>query len=207
MDSEKQNIDAMPVDTLIISDADIDEGKVTIAHKQVTSGDFIDLGLSAMWASCNLGATKPQESGGYFAFGELKEKDEYTLETYAYKTSAYGYTKAKSIGSDVVTNTLGENYRMPTREEVKELILECEWKKHKLDGVEGMLVTGKNGNSIFIPEVGYKEGLRIGGVSYYWTSNHDISSCSKALYIGYEGADINSTLSYIGCPIRPVKTK
>ncbi len=167
-----------------------------------------------MWASCNLGATKPQESGGYFAFGELKEKDEYTLETYAYKTSAYGYTQPKSIGSDikgteydVVTTTLGENYRMPTREEVKELILECEWKKHKLDGVEGMLVTGKNGNSIFIPEVGNKEGLRNGGVSCYWTSNRGISSFSNALYIGYEGADINSIPSYIGCPIRPVKTK
>ena len=139
--------------------------------------DFVDLGLSVNWASKNVGAISPEDAGGYYAWGEIKQKDEYTKESYEYRYVENGYTQTKKIASDisgtkfdVAMVLLGGNYRMPTREEMKELMLKCDWMYGEIKGILGMVVTGKNGNCIFIPAVGSKRNMSTYRVSYYWTS-------------------------------------
>ena len=182
----------------------------------LTSGDFIDLGISVNWASCNIGASSPKEAGYYFAWGELTEKDEYTIETYAYKCKSYGFTEAKKIGNeisrtkyDAAKYIMADKCRMPTKQEMKELILNCDWEYQKINNIEGMLVTGKNGNCIFIPEVGHKEGLSSSGVSYYWTGTANEYGTPYSLYISVspytQKVDLIDHVSVeYGLPIRAV---
>lgn len=191
-----------------------EEGTISL-----TSEDIVDLGLSVNWASRNVGAANPEDAGGYYAWGETKEKDEYTIESYQYKYSEYGYTQTKRIASDisgtkydVARLRLGNNYRMPTREELKELILECDWHYGKINGTSGMVVTGRNGNRIFIPAVGNKENMSTGRVSYYWTSTADEYGTPYCLHISAFAREskydlINHISVEHGLPIRPVVSK
>ena len=90
---------------------------------------------------------------------------------------------------------------------MEELIFECEWTEFKLDGVDGMIVTGKNGNSIFIPKVGSKEESPEISYNMYWTSTRSIDGDAYALIITYNRNVIVPTKPYSGFPIRPVKIK
>ncbi len=167
-----------------------------------------------MWASCNLGASSPQESGGYYAWGEVEEKDKYSEENYVHGPRLEAYPRLEEYNIhgtnfDVVTKILGENYRMPTRKDFAELIRECKWENYELFGVVGKLVTGKNGNSIFIPGVGHKEGLANSGVDYYWTSSANNNGFPIVLcYVSLRNEpNLEKCLPYIGLPIRPVKSR
>ena len=113
---------------------------------------MIDLGLSSgtKWACCNVGATKPDEFGDMYAWGETEVKEEYTEENYLYN--------GKNLGSnicgteyDVAHVKWGGNWQMPTRKQIEELIEKCSHEECEQNGVPGMLFTGKNGNSIFLP--------------------------------------------------------
>jgi hypothetical protein len=198
LSDKKLNTDEQSVDSIIVSEPMTSSGVV------VSNDEFVDLGLSVMWARCNLGASSPQESGGYYAWGEMDEKVEYSEENYSFQS---GRSDISNTRYDVVTKTLGEDYRMPTREEMEELIFECEWTEFKLDGVDGMIVTGKNGNSIFIPNVGSKEESPEISYNMYWTSTRSIDGDAYALIITYNRNVIVPTKPYSGFPIRPVKIK
>ena len=103
----------------------------------------IDLGLSVKWASCNVGATAPEEYGGYYAWGETEEKSDYNWITYKHcngsnETTMTKYCTDSSYGTvdnkttleqedDVATVKWGGNWRIPTREELQELIDKCTW--------------------------------------------------------------------------------
>lgn len=111
--------------------------------------DYVDLGLPSglKWATCNVGARSPKEYGDYYAWGETEAKSEYT--------DATSKTSDKSIGDfsgnpayDVARAKWGSSWRMPTIDECKELIDECKWKQVS---EQGYIVTGPNGNSIFLP--------------------------------------------------------
>lgn len=138
--------------------------------------EAIDMGLPSglKWASFNLGATKPEEYGDYFAWGETEPKEVYSWETYQwcmgshetltkYNTNPeYGYngfTDGKTIldpEDDAAYVNLGGSWRMPTDVEWRELRENCTWTWTTLNGVDGMLVTATNGNSLFIPAAGYR---------------------------------------------------
>ena len=197
-DKEKHSTDVNSADSITLSETMASSGG------GVSNDEFVDLGLSVMWARCNLGASSPQESGGYYAWGEVDEKVEYSEETYSFQS---GSSDISNTRYDVVTKTLGEDYRMPTREEMEELIFECEWKEFELDGLDGMIVTGKNGNSIFIPNVGSKEESPEINYNMYWTSTRSKDGDAYALYMGYNKKVVLSTKPYSGFPIRPVKIK
>lgn len=185
----------------------------------LTAGDFVDLGLSVNWASRNVGATTPEGAGGYYAWGETKEKEEYSIETYAYKYSEYGYTHPKKIASDISGTKydaarvlLEEGSRMPTRKEMKELIMECDWHFWEINGISGMVVTGKNGNCIFIPAVGSKKNMATQKISFYWTSTAGEYGTPYCLYISAFSRNaeydlINFVSVEYGLPIRPVVSK
>ena len=140
----------------------------------------VDLGLSVRWASFNVGATRPEEYGDYFAWGETVKKTFYRLDTYRWYQKGTGMmnigVQISGKKNDAANVIWGGAWRMPTREECRELIERCQWTFTTRNGVKGMLVTGPNGNSIFLPSGGYKRG---DGVDIhaeqvrgeYWTAN------------------------------------
>ena len=141
----------------------------------VTAGQAVDLGLSVYWASCNLGAEKPEEYGEYYAWGETKPKNSYTEENYSY----YDANTAQyiNIGDDIsgtqydaATVNLGSDWRMPTKSEMQELVDKCTWEWTQVSGINGYKVTGSNGNSIFLPAAGFNGGIEKNKWLSYWTS-------------------------------------
>lgn len=132
----------------------------------------VDLGLPSglKWASCNVGATTPEESGGHYAWGEVLPKQDYHWATYKYAAGAYnklfkycdkvqysnsGYIDNRTtleLRDDAAHVNWGGNWRMPTNAEWKELIENCTWTWTTQNGVNGCRVTSKtNSNSIFLP--------------------------------------------------------
>lgn len=137
--------------------------------------EMVDLGLSVMWATCNLGASRPEELGDSYAWGETAPKTEITIsgsvwEDYKWSfgdtgqltrycpDSNFGHEgfSDREIGlmpeDDVAHVVRGGNWRMPTEKEVTDLIKKCIWKRTWSSGTEGFTVISKiNGNSIFLP--------------------------------------------------------
>ena len=182
----------------------------------LTPGDYVDLGLSVKWASCNLGASTPAGKGGYYAWGETSTKTEYSEKNYAYYKEGSGYTDiGENIAGtqyDAATVNLGKDWRMPTKDEVQELCDKCTFTYGEVDDVKGYYATGKNGNSIFLPCYGYKSGSN----SYnwnenegsFWTGTSEIPPYNKnnGFYLRlHDGeASINTEFKYSGLQIRPV---
>ena len=181
---------------------------------------LIDLGLPSgtLWADRNIGALYPEDYGLYFAWGEIEDKEEYTEDTYFNKEKSFYIDQeweikiiAKEISGtkyDAATVQLGTNYRMPTKDDMNELIHFCEWKYKEFDGIYGYEfgyeITGPNGRSIFLPNCGYKSVSMLIYQGSYWTStvsNGDVNSLDFDEE-GYELCPISSI--YFGLPIRPV---
>lgn len=161
--------------------------------------EFVDLGLSVKWATCNVGATCPEEYGDYFAWGETEPKNIYSWSNYKWSSngSQYGiikytcadnqregiwYNKKTFVGDnkiildlndDVAHVNWGGKWRMPTKAEQDELRNNCTWTWTSLNGVKGYKVTSKsNGRSIFLPAAGYWYGNNLNGAGsrgYYWS--------------------------------------
>lgn len=146
------------------------EQKVELPTSGSHSGhDYVDLGLSVQWATCNVGADSPVEYGDYFAWGETETKKAFSEETYTFILSPDVLTRRY----DAATANWGEGWRMPSKQEANELCEECTFVRKKINGVAGLLITGPNGNSIFLPANGQKydydvEGAKVEG--YYWTT-------------------------------------
>lgn len=138
----------------------------------------VDLGLSIKWATMNVGATKPSDMGNHYSWGETEPTDnEYDYYGWsASKLIKEGVMTADSILTpehDVATVNWGDCWRMPTNKEVYELYDNCTWERTQVDGMTGYLVTGPNGNSIFMPAVGVKKTADSSptiGEGYYWSS-------------------------------------
>lgn len=194
--------------------------------------EYIDLGLSVKWATCNVGATTPEQYGDYFAWGEVKPKRYYDWGSYKYCVGSEstltkycfdsdygknGFTDDKTIldlEDDAAHVNWGGNWRMPTVEECEELEIDCEWTWTTLNGINGHKVTGPNGNSIFLPAAGAMGGdvnSSLDEQGWYWSSSiantKDYHLPSQAYYIGFttEGAhtDIPLTRRY-GFSVRAV---
>ena len=181
---------------------------VTVKNVIVASS-AIDLGLSVKWASCNIGATSPEEFGNYYAWGEIEPKENYTWNTYKwydssqFKITKYFYTDdVLETTDDVACVKLGGSWRMPTYWEMKELVDNCDKAFAERNGVAGVTMTSKiNGNSIFFPFAGsingktltyYGEypGLYETWIGFYWTSSFwydspSNSSSASDLYLVY----------------------
>lgn len=182
---------------------------VELKFNEENGREYVDLGLSVKWATCNVGASKPEDYGNYYAWGETSTKS-----SYKYNNSK---TYAKWMGDingnssyDAARANWGGNWRMPTKTEMQELIDKCTWKWTKQNGVKGYKVTSKtNGNSIFLPAAGSCGGFplyyaRRNGI--YWSSTPLESSSIDAYYL-YFGSG-NHFMSYhgrdYGQSVRPV---
>ena len=192
-----------------------DEESDEISGKGSVDGhEYVDLGLSVKWATCNVGAIKPEDFGGYYAWGETSEKSAYNWDTYSYGTymnEVYIGNDIKGTKYDAAQQNWGSNWRMPTQKEFSELYSKCTIKKITKNSVEGYEFTGTNGNSIFIPLAGYKgnDGLHSG--FRYWSSNISSKDSGTAWYLQVSTnkySEINySVLTIVrmaGLPIRPV---
>ena len=140
----------------------------------------IDLGLpyGTKWCCCNVGATTPEDYGGYYAWGETSEKSDYNNSTYAYYNSST--RDYKNIGSDIAGTQydvahvrMGGSWRMPNDDQIEELYRNCTCTWTQQNDVNGILLTGKNGGQIFLPAAGYRWSADLynaGSYGYYWSS-------------------------------------
>lgn len=174
---------------------------------------WVDLGLSVMWATCNVGASQPEEYGNYYAWGETETKASYTTNTYSHYSNGT-YTKLP----DNIANTTYDaahmlreyTWRMPTLAEMDELATQCTWKWTAQNGVNGYLVVGPSGKSIFLPAAGHMRDvpINVGFTGFYWTATDDNSTPAKAMYLNFTAHDQHwTTFRAYGMPIRAVKPK
>lgn len=149
--------------------------RVTVVNEaEEINGSYIDMGLPSgtLWATCNVGSDTPEGNGWYVSWGEIAEKPFYSWSNY-WLFSAYNTTDLND-GQDVACVTLGEGWRMPTMEELEEL-LTCSWSWEMYNGVQGARITGPNGNSIFMPAASFKDNSGSpteGTYGSYWGRTH-----------------------------------
>lgn len=137
--------------------------------------EWVDLGLSVRWATCNVGASLPSGYGDYFAWGETSTKPEYTWGN--------SQTWDKNVGDisgnpeyDAARANWGGSWRIPDKREMEELVNFCTWEWTTVNGRYGYKVIGSNGNSIFLPAGGFRGGPLLysdGIYGYYWCSTPD----------------------------------
>lgn len=182
-------------------------------YQYVSSGiinghEYVDLGLSVKWATCNVGASSPSNYGDYFAWGEISQKSSYD--------DGNSVTYHKNI-DDIVGNAhydaaranWGGTWRLPTELECYELMSNCTWTWTIHGGQKGYKVTGLNGNSIFLPAAGWYNGASLnyaGESGGYWSStsgkNGGISSYRLNFASHYQL--MRSISRYSGQSVRPV---
>lgn len=167
---------------------------------------MIDLGLpnGTKWACCNVGAPSPEQSGGYYAWGETNIKSAYNEDNYE---GPRGIEDIAGTEYDAAYVNWGEDWRMPNYEEVSELLNYCKAQEGvTYNGVKGFLFTGPNGNSIFLPFCGffYKEELSADFQGYLWTSTRDSGWQGQTLKFNKKYAFHEISPREFGLNIRPV---
>ena len=187
----------------------------------VNGHEYVDLGLPSgtLWATCNVGASKPEAYGEYYAWGETESKRSFSYETYNYGSSAQNL---QDIGSDIAGTKYdvahvkwGAGWSMPTYEQWLELRDNTTSIWTAQNGVEGRLIKSKlYKTSIFLPAAGsyYSTSYKAGSDGRYWTSTK--KSGTTHVYVGYffaggignSGSNLGYTdlERYVGNVIRPV---
>ena len=174
----------------------------------INGHEWVDLGLSVKWATCNVGATSPSDYGDYFAWGEISTKSSYT------ENNSKTYKKhmgdiAGNSQYDAARANWGSTWRMPTKKEFQELKDQCIWTWTSQGGHSGYRVTSKtNGNSIFLPAAGgrFRESLfNVGSYGYYWSASPYTNSDGNGLYFyqSYVDPQFND-YRFFGFSVRPV---
>ena len=199
--------------------------------------EYVDLGLRSgtLWATCNVGASKPEEYGDYFAWGEIEPKsqyDEYKWGTYKWcEGSEFTMTKYCEFSEhgtvdnkrylrqedDAATANWGGDWCMPTYDQLYELVdpsfTYTEWTT--LNGVNGIKITSyANGNSIFLPATGYRHYRALDGAGseiFYWSRSLAEFGSFRAHQLNFVTvSDVHNNRErnrYYGQPIRPVRVK
>lgn len=202
---------------------------ITVLSKESEGYEYVNLGLPSgtLWATCNIGANSPEEVGGYYAYGETEEKEIYDWDHYKWydatthtitkycTQSEYGTVDGRTVldpEDDVAHVKWGGNWRMPTQYEYLELITRCvnEWVTQ--NGVDGLRVTGPNGNSIFFPAANRHPSDANEERINNCYSSADVGTFYTITYIQFifnnsEAYMGNECFRYIGCPVRPVIIK
>ena len=193
----------------------------------VDDHDWVDLGLPSgtLWATRNVGASSPEDYGDYFAWGETEPKEAYTWDTYKWNSSdvsgefyltkycyesQYGERDGKTMldPADDAACVYYPGGRMPTLEQIWELRDSCTWQWTLRGDVNGLLVTGPNGNAIFLPAGGYYSGNthyyeNIYGI--YWSLSLGASPAAYTMEFSQDGWDGDGLpLRFYGFLVRAV---
>jgi hypothetical protein len=194
--------------------------------------EYVDLGLPSgtLWATCNVGANSPEEYGDYFACGETEPKEEYTWENYQWcngsdttltkycTNSIWGYqdfTDGKvelDPEDDAAYANWGSSWRMPTVEQLNELIDNCSWTWTARNGVYGRLFTGPNGNTLFLPAAGHLGNNMLRSANsdgLYWTRSLGSGEAYYALALSFYsgGKQWWNIRRYCGLSVRAVRVQ
>lgn len=199
-----------------------DEGELTYGlTESFTTPDCppeaVDLGLSVLWAKYNVGASSEGQPGGLYGWadptGTETSVNVIATDGITWNSSLYGGVNPPASicgGSlDIATSQFGGTWRLPTQNEIIELIDKCETEWTTVEGNEGMLFTGPNGNSIFLPAGGSRFGTdaSVGDAGYYWTGtlNTEVKrNAYRLVFDSFYGADWDSYSRYLGCSVRAV---
>lgn len=192
--------------------------------------EWVDLGLPSgtKWATCNVGATKPEEFGGYFAWGESEPKDTFSWNNYKWGNSMFTLTKYYTVSEyyesgdmkttldpkdDAATASWGNNWRMPTQDDQTELLEQCTWIWITQNQVNGFNVIGPNGNTIFLPaarsywETSLKNSPQLNSGAVYWSSSLWSMFPHDARCIAFSTNDVRELSASgrsVGASVRPV---
>lgn len=210
--------------------------------------EYVDLGLSSgtLWASMNVGASKPEEYGDYFAWGEIAPKQSYNIGNYKYYGSFtakwlegstvtelyveehtkyvmetyspyYDWASTLRYSDDAANANWGGAWRMPSEDEIRELVFDCDWTPETIGSTNGYRVTGPSGNSIFLPCSGYmtEDGLQEDGTvgmllgNLIYDGNTRNAYCMHYGKIEYDGVEYDDATwdpmpRYYGVPVRAV---
>lgn len=177
--------------------------------------EAVDLGLPSgtRWANMNVGATKPEEFGDYYAWGEIETKEEYTWNNYIHGV----YPHCSDIGLDISGTQYdvahlkwGGKWRMPTYEQCLELINHCGYFHITSNDVFGLMLKGPSRNSIFLPIPGYFINSSVDErnfVAYYWagsTYNYGVNGVSTIYFSCIGHPQLTTCQRFRGCSVRPV---
>lgn len=202
-----------------------EDGDTSVLTGKENGHDWVDLGLPSglKWATCNVGATKPENYGDYYAWGETETKETFSWSTYKYGSDYDAITKyctdsyrgtvdnktTLEAADDAATQNWGSNWRMPTEDEWEELSDYCTWTWT----IRGYEVKSSNGNSIFLPAAGRRYD---GELEYahsegnYWSSSlsTDVSFNASIMFFGSGFRWVNiGEKRYYGRSVRPVCEK
>ena len=210
-------VESFPVDTIWLDSVDMSVVDTTY-YREYNGHEYVDLGLSVMWATCNVGASDPSDYGDYFAWGETSPKSEYTQEN--------SVTWEKNIGDiggnaryDAARANWGGSWRLPTKDEIIELKDKCNWDWTTQRGHNGYKVVGPSGKSIFLPAAGLHGGAApitptihavrallyyVGESGHYWGSTPYESKYACYLYFCFSDYDRYWYSRDYGFSVRPV---
>ena len=174
----------------------------------INGHDYVDLGLSVKWATCNVGATIPEDYGNYYQWGATTPYGDYAQVQFNISCNKQ---------YDAATANWGELWSMPTTADFNELIDNCTWTFSKHNGVKGYMgKSKKNGNCIFFPAAGWESLHRygVGSSTCYWSGNTPHND-RRAFYMHSLGAflmDFGAPDDFLrnefersrGLPVRPV---
>lgn len=173
--------------------------------------EWVDLGLPSglKWATCNVGASCPEEYGNYYAWGETSTKSDYDWDNCISMDQSWSDIGGDS-NRDAARANWGGSWRLPTKAEFQELIDNCDWTWTTRNGHIGYKVTSKKNNqSIFLPAAGCRDGdtLRNDGErGYYWSSTPYEGYYGYVCYLHFQEGyrSVNEIPSYGGLSVRPV---
>lgn len=170
--------------------------------------EAVDLGLSVKWAPWNIGSDRPEIYGGFYGWGDPTGK--------LHSEDPDDYPVRGESGNLIITDLAfvkwGGNWQTPTREQMDELLTKCEWEWTLLTGTSGYRVTGPNGNSIFLPAGGYREGEARNNretAGWYWTKTRERGKYGDMRYFSLFFSESSTMMydmgdPYLGKSIRPV---
>jgi len=211
------------VEVTLTCTATLSNNRTVTGTKSITikepsaSGDFVDLGLPSgvKWATCNVGATNPEDPGLYFSWGNTEghaEGSGYNFDSTTYNgTAAASISANLSLSQDAARANMGGNWRMPTKEETKELYDNTDREWTTINGMNGWKFMKKSDHSVFIflPAAGYYNGASLsyrGSGGNYWSAS--FNSSSSAYSLGFNSSNVypqGNSHRYYGFSVRAVQ--
>lgn len=191
--------------------------------------EYVDLDLPSgtLWATCNIGASKPEVYGDYYAWGETSTKYTYDIDTYKYANGDYDkltkYCSMRKFSNKLFKDNLtalqadddsavswGSGWSTPTKEQWDELLNHTTNHWTTQNGVKGRLFTAKNGRTLFLPAAGTRcdsELVNAGSDGYYWSRSlyTDLPSNAWYLYFNLEYCNLSNCGRNYGLSVRLVR--
>lgn len=174
----------------------------------------VDLGLSVLWADCNVGANYPSEFGGLYGWTDATGNNT-SINNNVYPSANPPMSICGNAKYDIARKKWGGAWKLPTKDEFNELIKKCTWELEVIGNSGGYIVTGPNGNKIFLPLAGQRKGQKNMAeyTGMYWSGNSSLKPChgfkNAAYSLSLSAYNASTVLAprFMGQSVRPVLPK